>query len=335
MAKLIIDIHAHFLPTEWIETVKRSSEVYGCRIDRDKEGRVWLRLGENTPFELTAPLFDMDNRLKVIADRGFNRQVLSPPMTIIGYSLEERKAQALCRLFNETNADTARKSEGTLIPVAMVPMQSTPAAIEELNYAVKNLGMRMVEVGTNINGSNLDEERFQPFFKRASELGVFVQVHPHHDSVVGVERLSRYFLRNLIGNPIDTAIAGASLIFGGVLNRYSDLNVYLVHGGGALPYLLGRLCHGYSGIPATQTIPEAPDAYFRRMYFDSIVHEPRALTFLYQLVGAEHLMLGTDYPYDNTGDKNPLGTLDRAGLSKSDTILGENAGRLLCLMESS
>jgi aminocarboxymuconate-semialdehyde decarboxylase len=334
MADLIVDIHAHFLPTEWVETVRRNGEPYGCRIDEDGNGRIWLRLGHSTPFQLTAPLFDVEHRLKIIAERGFNRQVLSPPMTIIGYGLDERQGQALSRLFNETNAEIARRSAGKLIPVATVPMQSPRAAIEELDYATKNLGIRMVEVGTHVNGANLDEECFEPFFKRACELGVFVQVHPHHDSVAGVERLSRYYLRNLLGNPVDTAIAGASLIFGGVLNRYSDLNVYLVHGGGALPFLLGRLCHGYEGIPATQTIPEPPDKYFRRIYFDSIVHEPRALAYLYDLVGEGQLMLGTDYPYDNTGDKNPLGTLERAGLPRANSILGGTAAKLLRLIES-
>jgi aminocarboxymuconate-semialdehyde decarboxylase len=334
MSQLVVDIHAHFLPNEWIHTVKRNGAPYGCRISEDERGRVWLRLGTATPFELTTPLFDMNHRLQVISARGFNRQVLSPPMTVVGYNLEWRQAQALSRLFNETAAVTARNSDGRLIPVATVPMQSTGAALEELDYAVKNLGIRMVEIGTNVAGANLDDERFEPFFKRASELGVFVQVHPHHDSVAGVERLSKYFLRNLIGNPVDTAIAGASLIFGGVLDRFSDLEVYLVHGGGALPYLLGRLCHGHCGIAAAQTIPQTPDTYFRRMYFDSIVHEPHALTFLYQLVGADHLMLGTDYPYDNTGDPNPLATLDRAGLPRTQNILGDNAARLLRLAQS-
>jgi aminocarboxymuconate-semialdehyde decarboxylase len=333
MQALIVDIHAHFLPSELIETIRRDNEAYGCRVEQDKDGRLWLRLPDASPFEITSPLFDMHNRLNVIAARGFNRQALSPPMTIIGYRLDDRKAQALSRLFNETNADVGRKSGGRLIPVAMVPMQSTAAAIEELEHAVNKLGIRMVEVGTNINGANLDEDRFEAFFQRASELGVLVQVHPHHDSVAGVERLSRYFLRNLIGNPVDTAIAGASLIFGGVLKRYSELNIYLVHGGGALPFLLGRLCHGYSRIAAARTIPEAPRSYFRRMYFDSIVHEPHALTFLYQLVGAEHLMLGSDYPYDTTGDEDPLRSLDRAGLSGLSSILGDNAGKLLRLME--
>jgi aminocarboxymuconate-semialdehyde decarboxylase len=333
MTDLVVDIHAHFLPSEWIAAIRRNGEPYGCRIEEDENGRTWLQVGEARPFQITAPLFDMEARVKVNASRGFNRQVLSPPMPVMGYGLELRRGQALARLFNETNAEVARRSRGQLLPVALVPMQSPAAAIEELDYAVTKLGIRMVEIGTNINGANLDEKHFEPFFRRAGELGVLVQVHPHHDSVAGVERLGRYFLCNLMGNPVDTAIAGASLIFGGLLSRYPDLNVYLVHGGGALPYLLGRLNHGYSGIPAAQTIPESPDKYFRRMYFDSIVHEPRALSFLYNLIGPDHLMLGTDYPYDNTGDKDPLGALDRAQLPRHENILGGNAVKVLGLTE--
>jgi len=109
-------------------------------------------------------------------------------------------------------------------------MQFSRAAVEELDYAVNTLGIRMVELGTNINGLNLDEESFRPFFARVAELGILVQLHPHQDQVAGKERLGRYFLSNLIGNPMDTAIAAASLIFGGLMERYPTLSVCLVHG---------------------------------------------------------------------------------------------------------
>jgi aminocarboxymuconate-semialdehyde decarboxylase len=252
-------------------------------------------------------------------------------MSMVGYGLPEHEAQAFSRLYNETNAAFAQASNGRFVPVATVPMQSSRAAVEELDYAVKSLGIRMVEIGTNINGVNLDEESFRPFFARAADLGVLVQLHPHQDQVAGKERLRKYFLSNLIGNPVDTAIAAASLIFGGLLERYPTLNVCLVHGGGALPYLLGRISCGYSQIPEIRTMPRVPEAYFQRFYFDTMTHDTRALTFLHTLAGAERLVLGTDYPYDNTGEQDPLGALQRAGISGSQNILGGNAARLLDL----
>jgi len=266
---MIVDMHAHFTPPQWIAELQRKGASYGCRIRQDSSNRIWLQLGEGKPKELTRELTDLAARARLLPDLGVERQVLSPVMNTVGYELDGRYGQALSRLFNETNAEAARKYEGRFIPVATVPMQSPRAAIEELEYAAKVLAIRMVEIGTNVNGVNLDHETFAPFFRRAAELGVLVQIHPH--KVAAGDRLRRYNFTNLIGNPIETAIAGASLIFGGVFDGSPSLNVCLVHGGGALPYLLGRASHGYRAFDESRTTPEPPERYFRRLYFDTLV----------------------------------------------------------------
>ena len=290
---------------------------------------VWLRLGEAKPKELTPELTDLAARAQILPDLGVERQVLSPVMNTVGYELDRRHGQALSRLFNETNAEAARHYDRQFIPVATIPMQSSRAAVEELDYAVKSLAIRMVEIGTQVNGLNLDDEEFAPFFERAAELGVLVQIHPH--KVAAAERLRRYNLSNLIGNPIETAIAGASLIFGGVLDRYPSLNVCLVHGGGALPYLLGRVSHGYSVFDESHTTPAPPGEIFSaRFYFDTLTHDARALAFLNNLAGTERLMLGTDCPYA-AGQRHPLQILKKAGLENEPRILGETAAALLGL----
>lgn len=327
---MIVDIHAHFTPPEWINELQRNGATYGCRIHQDESGRLWLRLGEGKPKELTPALANLSSRFQAMAELGVDRQVLSPVMNTVGYELDERYGQALCRLFNETNAESAKKYDGRFIPVANIPMQSSRAAVEELDYAVKNLRIRMIEIGTHVNGLNLDEEVFRPFFERAADLGVLVQIHPH--KIAAPDRLRRYNLSNLIGNPVDTAIAAASLIFGGILDRYPSLNICLVHGGGALPYLLGRLSHGYFAFAESHVTPKPPETYFRRFYFDTLAHDARVLAFLNSLAGAERLMLGTDYPYA-AGDKNPLEKLRNAGLENEQNILGRNAVRLLGLTE--
>jgi aminocarboxymuconate-semialdehyde decarboxylase len=324
----IIDIHAHFTPPEWIDELRRNGPSYGCSIRQDESGRLWLRLKEGKPKELTPELADLDARVPKLADLGVHRQVLSPVMTTVGYELEASHGQALSRLYNETNAASVKKYGGKFIPVGNIPMQSSAAAVDELDYAVKKLGIRMFEIGTNVNGLNLDEESFRPFFARAADLGVLVQVHPH--TIAGGDRLRRYNLANLIGNPVDTAIAAASLIFGGVLDRYPTLRVCLVHGGGAFPYLMGRWSHGYAAFPECHTSNGPAADYARRFYFDTLTHDARMLKFLHNLVGADRLMLGTDTPYP-AGDKEPLAKLRHAGLESEPAILGENAARLLGL----
>ena len=329
---MIVDIHAHYMPSEWINELRRHGAKYGCSVEEDAKGSLLLRIGDRKASPVLASLSDLSRRYEAMAERGLDKQVLSPSLGTVGYHLEPRHGQALSRLFNETVVDTAKRSGGRLIPVGTIPMQSSAAAVEELDYAVR-LGIRMIEICTNVNGINLDDDLFRPFFTRVTELGVLVQVHPNHEQCAGLDRLNRYFLNNLIGNPMDTAIAAASLIFGGVMERLPGLNVCLVHGGGALPYLLGRLSYGYSNIKAAHTISKSPAHYFRCFYFDTVVHDPIALCFLHDLVGSERLLLGTDYPYDNTGEPDPRGFLHLTGLGNKEEILGGTAAKLLGIAE--
>lgn len=325
---MIIDVHAHYMPIQWMEELQRHGEKYGCSMAQDANGRWLLRIGNRKPSAVLASLSDLPRRYEAMAKRGLDQQVLSPSLGTLGYHLEAHHGQALARLFNETVVETASGSGGRLIPVATVPMQAPQAAVEELEHAAK-LGIRMVEVCTNVNGVNLDDQAFRPFFTRAAELGLLVQIHPNQENCAALDRLDRYYLSNLIGNPIDTTIAAASLIFGGVMESLPELKICLVHGGGALPYLLGRLSHGYANIEAAHTISMPPAHYFRCFYFDTVVHDPIALGFLRELVGSERLLLGSDYPYDNTGEPDPLGFLKAAGLGDNKNILGRNAAKLL------
>jgi aminocarboxymuconate-semialdehyde decarboxylase len=325
---MIIDVHAHYMPPRWLEELRRHGAQYGCSVTDDASGRSLLRIGDRKASPVLPWLSDLPHRYQAMVERGLDKQVLSPSMGTVGYHLEPRQGQALSRLFNETVVEVAKESDGRLIAVGSVPLQSSHAAVEELEHAVK-LGIRMIEICTNVNGANLDDETIRPFFKRAADLGVLVQIHPNQENCAALDRLERYYLSNLIGNPIDTTIAAASLIFSGVMEQLSALNICLVHGGGALPYVLGRLTHGYSNIEAAHTITQAPDHYFRRFYFDTVVHDPNALRFLQELVGPERLLLGSDYPYDNTGEPDPVGFLNTAGLGNNEDVLGRTAAKLL------
>jgi aminocarboxymuconate-semialdehyde decarboxylase len=327
---MAIDMHAHFIPPEFIEGLRKDGRRCGCAVEHTQAGGLALTFeGEGKPLPLAPLLSDVSTRLRALEERRLEAQVLAPVMSMVGYHLPAREAQAFSRLYNETNAAFAKNSNGRFIAVGTVPMQSSRVALEELDYAVARLGIRMVEIGTNVNGMNLDHQDFLPFFARAADLGVLVQLHPHQDNVAGKERLQKYFLGNLIGNPVDTAIAGASIILGGILERWPSLNLCLVHGGGALPYLIGRISCGYAQVPETRTVPRAPEIYFQRFYFDTITHDARALRFLHELAGPERLLVGTDYPYANTGDADPLGSLQRAGIAAVAEAAAGNARKLV------
>jgi aminocarboxymuconate-semialdehyde decarboxylase len=193
--------------------------------------------------------------------------------------------------------------------VAAVPLQDVPAAVRELEHAVGALGLVGVEIGTTVNGRALDDPGLDPFFASAEALQVPVLVHP---SYVGTRPgLEAFYFTNVLGNPLETTMAAMRLIAGGVLDRHPKLVLCLAHGGGFLPYQLGRLRHAATVRPELRHLKRSPLEYLNQFYFDSITHHPLALRYLIEWAGADRVMLGSDFPYD-MGDPDPVGTFEDA-----------------------
>ena len=181
-------------------------------------------------------------------------------------------------------------------------MQAPQRAADELRRAMHKLGLKGAQIGSNVNGRNLDDPTIEPLWAAADELGAFIMVHP--TQIAGAERLKAYYLTNLIGNPLDTTIAAAALVFGGVIERYPNINFLMVHGGGFVPYQMGRFLHGWAVRPEPQAKLKAPPAAsLDRLLFDTILHSRPALEFLVATCGPSRVLLGSDYPFD-------MGTLE-------------------------
>jgi aminocarboxymuconate-semialdehyde decarboxylase len=214
--------------------------------------------------------------------------------------------------------------------MAIVPLQDVGEAVGELDRVVKEHRMRAVLIPASQHGKNLDEPEFFPFFVRAQEHGVLIFIHPHE--VAAADRLKKYALNNLIGNPLETTIAQASLIFGGVLERLPELKICCAHGGGYSPWIRGRWRHGHSSRrEASEVITRPIDEYLGRLYFDTCIFDPASLEFLIKTMGSDHVLLGTDYPTPMMA-ANQVSVVDRIdGLTAQDkeSVLGGNAARLL------
>jgi aminocarboxymuconate-semialdehyde decarboxylase len=167
---------------------------------------------------------------------------------------------------------------------------------------MRALGLKGAQIGSNVNGRNLDDPELEPLWAAANELSAFIMVHP--TQVAGAERLKAYYLVNLIGNPLDTTIAAAALVFGGVIERHPRIKFLMVHGGGFVPYQAGRFQHGWQvRAEPRANLKSPPDASLGRLYFDTLLHSQPALQFLVSVCGASRVLLGSDYPFD-------MGTLE-------------------------
>jgi aminocarboxymuconate-semialdehyde decarboxylase len=212
----------------------------------------------------------------------------------------------------------------------MLPMQDPALALKELERAARLPGMRGLYLATNVNGQELDEKAFWDVYARCEALGWTIFLHPV--DTIGQDRTRRYYLRNLLGNPYDTGVAAASLIFGGVLDAFPKLEVNLPHAGGAFPGLIGRLDHGTKVRPELKHMKRLPSEYLRRFTYDTIGHDDRINMNLVRLVGADRVTLGSDYCFD-MGLDDPLAALKRMQLNSKDAslIAGGNARKLLGL----
>jgi aminocarboxymuconate-semialdehyde decarboxylase len=331
-----IDVHAHYLPASLVDLERGdpADQAFAVRITRPGSAEVLFAAEEVAQGYAPEQLYDLDRRRLDMQRQGVDMHVLSvpPPLNFFA-TIEPERALTICRVVNDAFARAVADDSEHFIGLATVPLQAPERAAVELERAVRELGLRGVEIGTNVDGTNLDEPGLRPFYAKAQELNVPIFIHSTGRKI-GAERLSRYHFNNLVGNPTEDALAAGSLIFGGVLKEFPRLKVYIAHGGGSCPLLRGRWDHGWTVRPeARLQIQRPPSEYFSLLMFDSLTHSGPALSFLVETVGPERVMLGTDYPYDMR-DADPvrsIAALPRLSDRERELIFGGNAAALFSL----
>jgi len=325
-----VDIHAHFFPEGYLNLIAHEGERFGVRISRgDPKGPV-IEHGGVRSGPLRTGFIDLDARRKEMDRQGVRVHALSLTLPMV-YWADGDLGLRLARTVNDAMAQAHTAFPDRFVGLATLPMQEPKVALEELDRAARLPGIRGVYLGTNIRGRELSDPDFFSIYGRMESLGLPLLLHPLN--VIGAQRLAPYYLGNLLGNPFDNAVAAAHLIFGGVLDRFKRLQVCLPHAGGAFPYLVGRLSRGWKVRAECKHLKRPPSAYLRRFSYDTITHSAEALRYLIGLVGADRVMLGSDYCFDMGYERPVQIVLRLRGLSRADQarILGGNAIRLLGL----
>src|SRR5258706_1425368 len=322
----IIDTHAHFYPQEWIDLMARDGERQGGKIERTAHGYKVSAGKLNSAF--SDEFVSLEARLAGMRRQRVDVQALSLTTPMV-YWAPPAFGLALSQAYNDASSAACRAHPGKFVTFAMIPMQDPALALKELERAAKLPGMRGLYLATSVDGVELDDKRFWDVYARCEEIGWPIFLHPVY--TIGVDRTQRYYLRNLLGNPYDTGMAAASLIFGGVLDAFPKLEINLPHAGGTLPGLIGRLDHGTKVRAELKPMKRLPSEYLRRFTYDTIGHDDRINMNLVRQVGADRIILGSDYCFD-MGLDDPVATVARMteiSQSDRDLILRRTAATLL------
>ena len=320
-----IDIHTHIMPPSmpnWIAKFGYGEFIHlehrNCQACMMK-GDELFRVVENNCFEV-------DLRLKEMENTGVTMQVLSTIPVLFNYWAKPKDGLETSRFFNDHIADSVTRHPERFIGIGTVPLQDIDLAIKEMERCVTELRMPGLEIGSNINGKNLSDKSFFPFYETAEKMGCALFVHPWE--MMGEDQMQQYWLPWLVGMPAETSRAICSMIFGGVFEQFPNLRVAFAHGGGSFPFTIGRIEHGFNVRPDLVAIDNCinPRNYLNKFWLDSLVHDENALHYLLNLMGNEKICMGSDYPFP-LGEHYPGKLIEESKLSISikEKLLHENA----------
>ncbi|MFC8677160.1 MULTISPECIES: amidohydrolase family protein [Streptomyces] len=331
MSAPTVDVHAHVLLPEVDALVAGLPGLAEARaLDARRNGPAALAVSGPMVRERAPRMTDVTARLAAMDAQGVDVQLVSPSPSHYHYWADEEAAEKVFRRANEATAAHCAQAPGRLHGLGLVPLQHPEQAVRALEHALEQ-GLSGVEISSHAPGRELSDPAYEPFWTRAAHRGAIVFLHPFGCTLD--ERLDQWYLSNVVGQPVENAVALSHLIFSGVLDRHPGLKLIAAHGGGYLPTHIGRSDHAWSArSDAGAGCAHLPSSYLKRLYFDSLVHDPHVLRELVRVAGADRVLLGSDYAFD-MGTEDPVAALRAARLPDSDfhAIRGANAAALLDL----
>jgi len=309
-------MHTHILP----EKIPAFAQKFGygdfIQLHHHKPGWAKMMKGDRFFREIESNCWDPAERIEEYAQHGTSVQVVCTVPVMFSYWAKPDDGAEVSRFLNDDLAEIVAKYPKNYIGLGTLPMQSTEHAVRECQR-IAELGFKGVQIGSNINNENLNEARFDPIYEACESLGLAILVHPWE--MMGFDHIQKYWLPWLVGMPAETARAIASMVFGGVFDRFPELRVNFAHAGGSFIPTIGRLEHGFNCRPDLVAVdnPTSPREYLGRFWVDSITHDPQLLRFVIDSIGIDKITLGSDYPFP-LGDLEIGAFIEEMGLSEPE-----------------
>lgn len=298
-----IDIHSHVAVPQAGAFVQQYASLLSPGLHEFQSPET-AAVNAKQDVDMKTRLTQFDERLKDLDAMGVDMQVIKPPPGQCYYTLPVEAAVKAAQIVNDGLAEYVARKPDRFIGLGTVPLNDGQEAAKELERAVTVLGFKGVQILTNVAGKEISEPAYAPFWKKAEEIGALVVIHPN--GFTHGKRFKRYYFNNVIGNPLETTIALHNLIFDGVLERHPNLKILAVHGGGYLGAYWGRIDHVWGARSDAHSVPKPPTHYLKKVYFDTVVFSHKQLATLVETYGADHVVMGTDYPFD-MADYDPVG----------------------------
>ncbi|SFE39958.1 aminocarboxymuconate-semialdehyde decarboxylase [Bacillus sp. OV194] len=330
-----VDFHTHIIPEDFPDMAAKYGDdrfptlkhTCDCGAEIFRNGMWFRKITDNT--------WDPKKRIEEMDQEGVDVQVLSPIPVTFAYWSDPEACLDLSKVQNDFIASVVKEYPNRFVGLGTVPLQDADLAIAEMERAVKELGLKGIEIGSNVNGQNLDDPNIIKFVEAAAKMDVPIFVHPW--ATVGQERMAKHSFMYTVGMPSETALAAGSLIFSGILDKFPNLKVCFAHGGGSLPYLLPRMDKGWQVWPHIRTTENPPSYYAKKFYYDTLVYDPGNLQFMLEKFGTDRIITGSDYPF--LLREAPVGKvvedLEKVSDEEINLMLGENAIEFLGLNKAS